>query len=401
MIIGLDASRANKKEKTGTEWYSYYLIQEMKKISDQNDQFILYSKEALSGGLENLPSNFKSKVLKWPPKFLWTQIRLSWEMLWHRPDLLFITAHTIPLFHPKNTICTLHDVGFERLPDLYSKEQIGYQPSLWKKLVKLMVKIFTLGKYGNTELDYHRFSARFALKHAKKVITVSQFSRQEITDIFAANPEKIIVIYHGYDQKKYRAHLEQTKIDNILKKYQIDKPFFLSIGRLEEKKNTAGLIEAFGLFKNWKNEKINYQLVLVGSPGYNFQKVKDKIEKYHLKDSVIMPGWMPEDEIPYLMGAAEIFIFPSFYEGFGVPLLEAMACGTPIITSNLSSLPEVADWAALLINPYNPTEIASAMIKLTKDKDLRNELVKKGWQRIKNFSWSICARKTLEVLKKN
>ncbi|MBL7047693.1 MAG: hypothetical protein ISR95_08730, partial [Candidatus Marinimicrobia bacterium] len=245
MVIGIDASRANEVKKTGTEWYAYHLIQEFKKIADPNDQFILYSKEPLRDELAKLPSNFKSKVLNWPPKFLWTQLRLSFEMLFQRPSVLFVPAHTIPVIHPRNTITTLHDVGFERFHNLYSKKTIGYNTSFAKWLVNILVRILTLGKYGSNEYDYHRFSARFALKHAKKILTISKFSKKEIIDLFGANyAKKISVIPLAYDKSSFETTYSEATKDQVLKKYNIRKPYILYIGRLEEKKNIIGLVEA-------------------------------------------------------------------------------------------------------------------------------------------------------------
>lgn len=397
MIIGIDASRANEKQKTGTEWYSYYLIQEMKKIAPPDMEFVLYSKEPLRDGLEKLPGNFQTRVLKWPPKFLWTQLRLSWEMIWHKPDVLFVPAHTIPIIHPQKTITILHDIGFEKYPDLYSQKFIGYRQPFLNKIIWLLVKILTLGKYSNTELDYHRFSARFAVKHALRIITVSHFSRNEIINTYHASPEKITVIQPGYGQSYKQLDERDEKLQEVLKKYHIQNPFFISVGRLEEKKNTAGIVEAFGLFKN-QRKKNDCQLVLAGKPGYNFHKVTENIKKYHLEKYVIMTGFVPDDELPYLMKQAHLFLMPSFYEGFGLPIIEAMACGVPVITSNFASMKEVAGNSALLVDPKNSNEIAEAIVKLTKDQKFRHELIESGLKRALAFSWENCARETLKLI---
>jgi len=193
MIIGIDASRANKLEKTGTEWYAYHIIEEIKKLADHNDQYILYSKEKLRGQLAILPRNFKSKVLNWPFKYLWTQFRLAWEMVLNKPNVLFVPAHTIPVICPSKTITTLHDIGFEKYSHLYSQRGIG------PKIFGILVKIFTFGRYSNTELDYHRWSARLAFKKAKRIITVSHFSKNEIVNHFNVDSDLISVVSNAYD----------------------------------------------------------------------------------------------------------------------------------------------------------------------------------------------------------
>lgn len=398
MIIGIDASRANELKKTGTEWYAYHLIQNFKKIADSKDQFILYTKEPLRGDLGKLPSHFQNRVLRWPPKFLWTQIRLSWEMLIRKPDILFVPAHTIPLIHPKKNVTTLHDVGFERFQELYSKEKIGYKAVPVKWLINTLIRILTLGKYGSSEYDYHRFSARFALKHAGKIFTISQFSKQEILDIYGkTGEEKISVIPLAYDRESFLKEPDQQSIQNILNKYKIQKPFLLFIGRLEEKKNTPGLIEAFRILQ--KKYSFRGQLVLLGNPGFHFDQVLKKIERYGLDQKVIRPGWVSEEERLLFLKAATVFVFPSFYEGFGIPPLEAMASGTPVVASWAASIPEVVGEAAFLVNPYNPEEIAKGVNNILTNKNLKEKLVERGSEQIKKFSWEKTAKKTLEEIK--
>jgi glycosyltransferase involved in cell wall biosynthesis len=389
MIIGIDASRANKQKKTGTEWYSYYIIEKIKNLADHNDQIILYSKEKLTGPLANLPENFKSRVLRWPPKFLWTQLRLAWEVTINRPDVLFVPSHTIPILCPKKTITTLHDIGFEKFKHLYSQKNIG------PRILGVLIKIITFGKYSNTELDYHRWSARLALKKAKKIITVSQFSKDEIIKKYNVNAEIVNVIHNAYSPA-YKKINDDAKINSILAKYSVNKPFFLFIGRLEEKKNVAGILE--GYYKYIQKGGDQVKIVLIGNPGYGYEKISGVIKKYSLSNNIIQPGWIDNDELPFIMNAATAFIFPSFYEGFGLPILEAMACGVPVITSNFGATKEVADNAAFFVNPHNSEEIAHGMFKVATDRKLRESLIKRGYNRIEQFSWQSSAEKTLNLI---
>ncbi len=397
MLIGIDASRANLQHKTGTEWYAYHLIQNFKKIADPRDQFILYSKDKLKGDLGVLPNNFSSKVLGWPPKFLWTQLRLAWEMIWHKPDVLFVPAHTIPIFHPSKTITTLHDVGFEHDAKLYSTNKIGPADSLLKKILALVVRILTLGKYGSSELDYHRWAARFALKHARTIITVSQFSKNEILNYYPTDPKKLKVIYHGISDI-YKKITDSKKISEVLKKIGVNTPFFLYVGRWEQKKNTAGLIEAFNEFI--KTDPINHKLVLVGRPAFGFEEIKKKMNEYTLKKRILLLDWQPEENLAVLYNAATAFVFPSVYEGFGLPILEAMKCGSPVITSNQGAMKEIAGNAALLVNPKETSAIAQAMSKITSDQTFRQRLIESGFKRAAMFSWEKSASLTLDTLKK-
>jgi len=396
MIIGIDASRANTRYKSGTELVAFHLIQEIKKIADPQDQFILYSKEPLLTPLTDLPVNFTSRVLSWPPKYLWTQIRLAWEMLVRPPDVLFIPAHTIPIFHPKKTYTILHDIGFEYFSELYSKTTIGHSLPLIRKIINILIRIATFGSYGATEIDYHRWSARFALRHASKIITVSEFSRQEIMRFYGAHPDKIVMLHNAFDPSYHRLH-DQQFIDKALGTYAIGKPFLLYIGRLEAKKNTPRLIEAFSLLKI----KYHYpgKLVLVGKPGFGFNEVESQITKCNVRDFVIRPGWISADELPAIMNAADAFVFPSVYEGFGMPILEAMNCGTPVITSNRGATAEVSGGAAQLVNPDNTLDIAEGIQKVLNDPTTKNRLVESGYKRAAEFSWPRAAREYLSLLK--
>src|SRR3989338_2027149 len=379
MIIGIDASRANNEQKTGVGWYAYHIIQELKKTNSQfpipNYRVVLYSDRPLEGELAHLPEHWESKVLRWPPKRLWTQMRLSWEMLVRPPDVLFIPAHVFPIIHPKKTVMTVHDIAAERFPESYNWFERWY--SLW--------------------------SARYAVKNLWKIIVPSEFTKKELLNQESRiknQGKNIVVIHHGYDER-YRKIENQTDIERILNRYSIKKPFILSIGRLEEKKNTRRIVEAFNRLKinhNFQFSIFNFQLVLVGQAGHGYEKVKTAIETSPNKSDIIIPGWVGPDELPYLMNAASVFVFPSLYEGFGLPVLEAFACGTPVVASKGTSLEEVGGDAAVYVEPENVEDIANGIERLLSDKSLREEKIQKGFERVKNFSWEQCARETMRSL---
>jgi len=430
MLIGIDASRANRSHKSGTEWYSYYLIRWLAKLDSKN-QYILYTDSPLSGGLADLTSeqhvcdlripeseprfdvkgfqilksrnnNFKAKVLNWPFNFFWTQGRLSLEMLFNKPDVLFIPAHTLPIIHPKKSLVTIHDIGFMRDKLLYGKDQIGPENTKGKKIINLFVKLFTRGKYGANSLDYNCWSTIYALKHSKKIITVSNFSKNELMDVFGNDcggrlSEKILVINNGYNKFLYKKITDNDKILEILDKYGIAKPYISYIGRLEKKKNTPALIEAFALLKE-NNKNISHKLVLVGDASFGYDEVNYMIEEFLLDNEVIMPGWVEEEDMPYIYSGASVFIFPSLYEGFGIPLLQAMACGVPIAAANAASIPEVVDGAGVLFDPHNICNIAESMKKIISDKELREKIIKAGEEKIKNYGWEKCAKETLQAI---
>jgi glycosyltransferase involved in cell wall biosynthesis len=424
MIIGIDASRANRDHKSGTEWYSFYLIKWLAQIDDRNE-YILYTDKYLNKNLCDLRfansgsktnfemkindkggqeiksphNNFKVKILKWPYYFFWTLGRLSIEMLLHRPDILFVPAHTLPLVHPKRSLVTIHDVGFAREIYLYRSDKMGPENSRARKIIDYLIRTATFGKYGANTVDYQNWSTRFALKHAKMILTVSEFTKLEIKKIFGDYDRKISVVLNGYNDEIYQKIEDKEMIKKVLANYGIEQPYYFYVGRLERKKNTPQLIEAFALLKE-KNKSIKHKLVLVGDASYGYDEVKYAIKEYGLDDDVIMPGWIEEKDMPYLYNGADAFIFPSLYEGFGIPLLQAMACGLPIASSQTASIPEITGDASLLFNPNNIIAMSDAMERIVSDKNLRNVLIANGYLRVKQFSWKKCAEETLRVINK-
>ncbi|MBI5022643.1 MAG: glycosyltransferase family 4 protein, partial [Candidatus Magasanikbacteria bacterium] len=225
------------------------------------------------------------------------------------------------------------------------------------------------------------------------VFTPSEFSKREIQSVFGK--WKIIVVPNGFDRDNYYLINDQEKIKQILGKYNIKPPYFISISRLEEKKNTVGIVEAYKIFQEkmlLKSNLENYSLVLLGKPGYGYKKVKEVIKKSGYQHTIIIPGWVDAEDVPFLMAGASGFVFPSFYEGFGIPVLEAMSVGTPVIAANRAALPEVANGAALLVDPHKPGDIARAMEEIVSSPTLRAELVSRGLARAREFRWEKTAR---------
>lgn len=400
MIIGIDASRANLKHKTGTEWYSFYLIKNLAVIDKKNRYRLYLNKEPsveLSKVVENNP-NFSCKVLNWPFYSFWTLGRLSLEMLFNAPDVLFVPAHGIPFFSPKKTVNTIHDLAFLREFNLYRSEKVKTSSLSLRRLIGFLVRLVTLGKYRATSLDYLYWSSSFALKKAAKIITVSEFTKKEILNFYPKTKEgKIKVIHNGYNSDLYRPMPENSFSDAVLEKYGLKKPFFLYVGRLEKKKNTPSLIEALSIFKeNYPEAK--EKLVLIGNASFGYDEVKYVIEEFNLDNEVVMPGWVDEADLPYIFSAASAFIFPTRYEGFGIPVLQAMACGVPAAISDIEVLKEVAGDAAVYFDRDDTFSMAEAMHLVSSDEKLRQDLIEKGLERVKNFSFEKCARETLSVL---
>ena len=372
MLIGIDASRANKSKKTGVEWYSWHVIQNLKELTKGSEHsWVLYSNEALKNSLEKLPKNWYEIRAHWPVKKGWTQVRLSYE-LWRRPsDVFFIPAHVLPRIAPKKTVVTVHDVGFRRLPQLYKSR----------------------------DRRFHEWSTKDIAKRAERVITVSEFSGREISELYGIDPSKIAITPNGIDHDRYRPISDPEEIEERLTRYRIPKPYFLAIGRLEAKKNTANLIKAFTLFKARRGVGDPTKLVLIGNPGFGFEEIKKAIADSNVKQDILQLGYIPEADKPAIINGAQAFIHPSWYEGFGIPPVEAMACGCPVLSSDAASLPEVLGKDAALYFPPGELEgMVQAMTRIQDESGLAQKLRVAGITRASGYTWKNTAELTLPVL---
>ena len=365
MRIGIDATSANKSEKTGVEWYAYHLIQNLKEVTTGNDQVVLYTKEGLQGDLGALPDNWRSRILRWPFARGWNTCRLSWEMWRRPPDLLFVPAQKLPPICPKRTVTTIHDIGPDRVSHVYH-QRIA---SRVKKTTKI------------------------AAKKATKIITVSEFTKNELSQVYKVALDRIKAIPLAADLHRYK-QLEQNQVSPVLQKYRLGRSFFFHVGRLESKKNIITLIQAFDHFKTGRGLGDPYLLVLAGQPGFGYSKIKEFISASKAKDSIRLLGHVSEDDLPALINVASAYLFPSWYEGFGIPAVESLACGTPLIASDIGALHEVAGDAAVFVKPKEPQRWAEAMKKLVTNGPLRDQLVENGLARSKEFSWKKTAQAT-------
>lgn len=374
MIIGFDGSRAFTDKKTGTENYSYQLLKVLAKIDREN----IYKVYLRPGALINLtdwPGNFQFSVLNF--QFLWTQVGLGLQTFIDKLDVLFVPAHTLPMIRKPGlkTVVTVHDLGSEYLPGMHQLKQRLY-----------------LG-----------IMQRYQLKTASRIIAVSEATKQDLVEKIGLNPKKIIVAHEGYDKSLYRK-LPIDTIVNRLNHYNL-KPrlrrgspsaaniYYLFVGTVQPRKNLERVIEAFAEISS----KENANLVIAGSKGWLSDEIYKLPKKLGIENQVKFLGYVQDEDLPALYAGATAFVYPSLFEGFGLPILEAQACGCPVITSSLSSMPEVVGSGAVLVNPYSVEEIAGAMKRVKREGE-RGKLVKNGLKNVKRFSWEKCARETLEIL---
>jgi glycosyltransferase involved in cell wall biosynthesis len=399
MHIGIDASPANRRHRTGTEWYTFNLIAELAKL-DHDNIYTLYINgfpaEDLQDIIKDNP-NFSIKILVWPFRFMWGMLRLSIEMFLHAPDVLFVPANALPLYFPNNTVNTIHDLAFLRECTVYRRDSAVESRSR-RRLLDVAARLLSRGKYRFNRMDYLAWSNERAAKKARRIIAVSNFTKEDILHFYPkTRPDKVTVVYNGYSREIFRKITNQEKILEVLAKYGLEKPYFLYVGRLEKKKNTPLLVEAFALYHE-NHPQAGEKLVLIGNASYGYDEVKYAIEEYNLNRQVIMPGWVEEDDMPYIYNGALAFIFPTKHEGFGIPVLESLACGLATAASDLPVIKEVAGDAVLYFNPLDKEDIAAAMSRLSQEEGLRVRLEKEGEEQVKAFSWEKCAHETLEVL---
>lgn len=364
MTIGIEAERANNPVKTGVEHYVKQLILHLAKI-DQQNKYILYLRTPPENWFAQLPANFHIKVLGYGPipfPYLWTQLRLSWEMLWHAPDVLFIPAASLPIIHPRKSIVTIHDLGWKIYPEAFTKLR------LW----------------------YLEFVGYFSSKFSKKVIAISEATKKDLEKFYCIPSQKIFVVPHGYEAVSKDFNKLSSEVAA-----QLPEKYVLFLSTLQPRKNVSLLIDAFRDLKN-EHPELPHKLVIVGKAGWKFQEILRKIDEN--KDIVVYLKHISDDDRWPVYHRAEMFIHPSLYEGFGMWLLEAFECGTPVGVSNNSSLPEVGGDAAIYFDPHSKEEIKNAMLKLLNNPELRMQLVEKGKERLKMFGWERCAKETLEAI---
>ena len=376
MKIGIDASRYSHETATGVEWYSYHITNGLIKqaLKQEDAEVVLYSprKFDLPKELEH-PRKIRKCIM--PMKRFWTLRRLSKEMKQNPPDVLFVPAHTLPLRRPAYSVVTIHDTAFKYLRSSYS----------W--------------------FQYHHlnWSTKYAVKHASKIVVPSDATKQDLVKFFKCPADKIVVVPHGF---KTNRHIDLSQVSENLKQIgwggsthskNAPNPYIYFVGRMESKKNLARLIEAFARFSESRPE---WRLVLAGKRGLGFERILETVRRLNLTNKVFMPGYVDEQEKNYLYKNCSIFAFPSLYEGFGFPILEAFTFEKPVLTSHVSSMPEVAGDAAHYCDPFDVTSIERGLEKLADDKAYAEDLVQKGKQRLQKFTWESAVKKTYDVLTK-
>jgi len=363
MLIGIDASRAAYLQRTGTENYSLFLIRALLKLDPEN-AYRLYFNQPPAPDLFPAAKNVEIRAMPFPR--LWTHIRLSWEMAPRAPDVLFVPAHVLPLVHPRRSVVTVHDLGYLYYPQAHTR---------WARW-------------------YLQWSTSYNTRAAAHVIADSEATKRDLIEHCHATPDKVTVVYPGYDPDFAPAR-DGARLAAVRKRYPIPGTYVIYVGTLQPRKNLARLLDAFAVLVKQGRD---VHLVIAGKKGWLYELLFAHVHQLGLEERVHFTGYVPQEDLPALITGARAFVLPSLYEGFGLPILEAMACGTPVVCSNVSSLPEVAGDAAILVNPHNTAQLAQALALILDDDELRHELAQRGLRHVTRFSWEKCARETLGIL---
>ena len=366
MLIGVDASRAAIGARTGTENYAVHLIQAMTALPASH-QFRLYFNAAPPADLFIQSSQVAHRIIPWPR--LWTHLRLGIEVAVNKPDVLFVPSHVLPLTCATQAVVTIHDLGHRAHPETHRPFD------RW----------------------YLEWTTRRHVQVATHILADSIATRRDLIELYQANPERISVIYPGLNPG-FHTGIDRAQIDRTKKHYGVRSDYIIHVGTLHPRKNLARLLDAFKSITSSTGEQLTSQcqLVLAGKPGWFVEDILSQADD--MGHRVLITGHVKQSHLPALIAGARALVMPSLYEGFGFPVLEAMACGTPVVAANVSSLPEVAGDAAILVDPINTDQLAKAVLRVLCDENLRNELRTRGLERTHQFTWQQAAQQTLSVL---
>lgn len=366
--IWIDGYEANVPQRLGSSQVAFELLINIEKQDKENNYTILLQ----SAPFDDLPkerAKWQYKILK--PAKLWTRVVIPFYHLFakQKPDIIFSPTHYTPAFIKAKRITTIFDLSFLRFPEMFQKGDL-YKLTKWTE---------------------------YSAKNSAHIVTISNSSKSDIEKFYKISAKKITVAYPGYDDSVFKRITDSSETDKVLKKYKITGDYIIYIGTIQPRKNLLRLIRAM--------EKIeNLKLIIAGKisgkgrKAWMNEEILEEPKKLKIEDKVIFTDFVPTQELPYLISGSKAFILPSLWEGFGIPVVEAMACGVPVITSNVSSLPEVTGDAGLLVDPKSVTQIEQAIRLLTTDQKLHYKLSKKALEQAQKFSWSEMAQKVIKIL---
>jgi glycosyltransferase involved in cell wall biosynthesis len=373
MIIGIDGNEANVTQRVGVNEYAYRILWNLQKLQEEGSNkhsLIVYLKEEPKTGMPKESPNFKYKIM--PGRGLWILTKLMPYLITNpdKLDVFFSPSHYLPLFCPVPTICSIMDLGYLEFSEQFTKK-IFWQLKWWTA-----ISIFI----------------------SKRIIAISNSTKRDIVRHYPFSKNKVEVVYLGYNKESFGTPTSNEDVRRVKNKYSIVDDYVLYLGTLKPSKNIEGLIDAFAIL-NSKSLINNYKLVIAGKKGWMFDSIFQKVKNLKLDDKVIFTDFISEEDKPHLIKGAKVFVLPSFWEGFGLDALNAMATGVPVIASNIGSLPEVLGDAGILVESRETNSIAKAIEKvLSMNKTDYNSMIEKGRAQANKFSWKESARKILKTI---
>jgi glycosyltransferase involved in cell wall biosynthesis len=363
MRIAIDA---RKLRDYGVGTYVRNLLRHLSRL-DSSTEYVLLCQQRDFGIAQELGENFRLVREDSPGYSVREQWRIPLRLRRERPHLFHAPHYVLPPLTPCKSVVTIHDCIHLRFPQ-YLPNRLGYA--------------------------YARGSMSFAAHRSSRILTVSEASKRDILHYFHIPASKIDVIYNAIDER-FSQKPTEDEVERVRERYQLNDPFVLYTGNIKPHKNLERLIEAFHLFRKRGFDQV--KLLIIGDQISKYATLRRAVHRHNLHKHVRFFGFVPDQTLAVLYRLAAVFVFPSLYEGFGLPPLEAMASGTPVITSNVSSLPEVVGDAALLIDPYEPEAIAEAMCTVLNDADLRFALRERGFARARHFSWERSVQRIRQI----
>ncbi len=371
MIIGIDGNEANIERRVGVNQYAFELLWNIHKLQDIGEakhQLIVYLKENPRSDMPKSTENFRYKVI--PGSGLWILTKLMPHLFLTRekPDVFFSPSHYVPFFAPMPRICSIMDLGYLEFSGQFTKK-VFWQLKWWSAI---------------------------SIYISKRIISISNSTKDDIVRHYPFAKGKIRITPLAYDSKRFNTLISENDVRRVKNKYSIVDDYILYLGTLKPSKNIEGLLQAFS---EVSARAPGIKLVVAGKKGWLYQSIFDKTEKLGLNDKIVFTDFISEEDKPGLIKGAKVFVLPSFWEGFGLDVLSAMACGVPVVVSNVGSLPEVTGKAGVLVDPNSTNSIAEGITKVINlPKSDYNSMVAAGISQVKKFSWEATARETLKVI---
>jgi len=372
MIIGVDGNEANIEKRVGVNVYAFELLWSIWKLRKEwvkKHRLIVYLKNKPLADMPPGVEGYQYRVI--PGGGLWILTKLVPRLMFgreERPKVFFSPSHYIPPFAPMPKVCSIMDIGYLEFSGQFKKRDY-WQLRLWSAISILL---------------------------SKAVISISQSTKRDIVRHYPSLSGKIFVTPLAYDKQKYNTRVPLEDVESVKRRYTIVGEYILFLGTLKPSKNVEGLLKAFGSVRDMFP---GIKLVIAGKKGWLFDPIFEKTKKLGLEKDVVFTGYVSEEDKPALVKGAKVFVLPSYWEGFGLDVLSAMACGVPVVVSDAGSLPEVAGSAGIPVDPKSPESICGGIIKvLSADSVGYNRLIEAGLERVKKFSWEKTAKETLKVI---